>query len=77
MSIKGLMSSEVPHLAEPYSTPFLYFLTFLPFKYTIPFIVTAPQKPMRISKGCRLGKGSFPKLAKPFKESITFKKISI
>ena len=49
------MSAGVPHLAEPYSMLWRYFLAFLPFRYTASRSAAPQQSPTARSNGCRLG----------------------
>ena len=57
LSIKGSISSCVPHLADPYSMLCLYFLAFLPFRYTANLSAPPTASPTNKSIGWRLGIG--------------------
>ncbi|CCL09965.1 hypothetical protein BN191_380015 [Clostridioides difficile T61] len=55
----------MPQRAEPYSMPFRYFFAFLPLKYTISRIRTAPTIPISKSAGKKLGSGFAKAAEKP------------
>ena len=55
--MNGSMSLALPHRAEPYSMPCLYFFAFLLRKYTASRSPAPQEKPISKSSGCRLGRG--------------------
>jgi hypothetical protein len=49
-SMYGLMSSDLPHLAEPYSISLRNFLAFFFFKYTTAYIINPAAKTFGVHK---------------------------